>query len=55
MEVATGKDFTQYLHEEITKPLQLANTGASPGNDKKAVIPPIEGNSWGSDYGDNLP
>ncbi|OBT65702.1 hypothetical protein VE03_03283 [Pseudogymnoascus sp. 23342-1-I1] len=53
MEAATGKNFTQYLDEQITKPLHLSNTGVSPGNDKKAAIPPIEGNSWGSDYGDN--
>ncbi|KFY59086.1 hypothetical protein V496_05817 [Pseudogymnoascus sp. VKM F-4515 (FW-2607)] len=55
MEAATGKNFTQYLNEHITKPLHLFNTGASPGDDKKAAIPPIEGNSWGSDYGDNVP
>lgn len=55
METATGKNFTRYLDEQITKPLHLSNTGASPGDDKKAAIPPIEGNSWGSDYGDNVP
>lgn len=55
MEVATGKNFTQFLDEQITKPLHLANTGASPGDDSKAVIPPIEGNSWGGNYGDNAP
>ncbi|OBT81761.1 hypothetical protein VE02_09392 [Pseudogymnoascus sp. 03VT05] len=54
MEAATGKNFTQYLDEQVIKPLHLSDTGASPGNDKKAAIPPIE-NSWGSDYGDNLP
>jgi CubicO group peptidase (beta-lactamase class C family) len=55
MEVATGKNFTQYLDEQITNPLHLFNTGASPGDDKKAVIPPMEETSWGSDYGDNAP
>jgi CubicO group peptidase (beta-lactamase class C family) len=54
MEAATGKNFTQYLDEQVIKPLHLSGTGASPGNDKKAAIPPIE-NSWGSDYGDNVP
>ncbi|OBT59668.1 hypothetical protein VE04_00083 [Pseudogymnoascus sp. 24MN13] len=54
MEAATGKNFTQYLEEQVIKPLHLSGTGASPGNDKKAAIPPIE-NSWGSDYGDNVP
>lgn len=52
MEAATGKNFTQYFDEQVIKPLHLSNTGASPGDDKKAAIPPIEGNAWGSDYGD---
>ncbi|KFY17331.1 hypothetical protein V492_00741 [Pseudogymnoascus sp. VKM F-4246] len=54
LEVATGKNFTQYLDEQITRPLHLSSTGASPGNEKKAAIPPIDDNSWGSDYGDNV-
>jgi hypothetical protein len=32
----------------------MTNTGISPGNDEKAVIPPTD-SSWGSDYGDNAP
>lgn len=55
MEVATGKNYTQFLDEKVATPLKLKNTGASPGDDKKAVIPPLEDNSWGSDYGDNVP
>jgi hypothetical protein len=32
----------------------MKNTGISPGNDEKAVIPSTD-SSWGSDYGDNAP
>jgi CubicO group peptidase (beta-lactamase class C family) len=55
MQVATGKNYSQLLQDEILTPLNLINTGSSPGEDAKAVIPPTEGNSWGSDYGDNVP
>lgn len=55
MEVATGKNYSQFLEEDIVTPLHMINTGPSPGNDSRAVIPPMEGNSWGSDYGDNAP
>ncbi|KAK0111461.1 hypothetical protein ONS95_001817 [Cadophora gregata] len=51
---ATGQNYTQLLKDLIVKPLNLTNTGVSPGDDDKAVIPPVQ-NSWGSDYGDNAP
>lgn len=49
----TGKSYGQLLNETILEPLGLRNTGPSPGNDEKAVIPPLDENSlgWGSDYG----
>lgn len=54
IEAQTGKNYTQLLREFVTEPLGLKNTRESPGDDDKAVIPPVE-NSWGSDYGDNAP
>lgn len=54
MEVATGKNYSQLLNEEILIPLNMTNTGVSPGVDGKAVIPPGD-NSWGADYSDNAP
>ena len=51
---ATGQNYTQLLDTLILNPLNLRNTGVSPGDDEKAVIPPVQ-NSWGSDYGDNAP
>ncbi|KAJ9486592.1 hypothetical protein VN97_g6733 [Penicillium thymicola] len=49
----TGKSYIQMLNETILGPLGLKNTGASPGNDERAVIPPLDEDSlgWGSDYG----
>lgn len=54
MKAALGRNYTELLDELVIKPLGLTNTGASPGNDDRGVIPPVE-NSWGSDYGDNAP
>lgn len=50
----TGQDYVQLLRQFVTEPLGLLNTMVSPGNDDRAVIPPID-NSWGSDYKDNAP
>lgn len=49
----TGKSYDKMLEEKILGPLRLNNTGSSPGNDEKAVIPPLEEDvlGWGSDYG----
>lgn len=55
MQAATGKNYSQLLHDEILTPLNMTNTGPSPGDVAKAVIPPTEDNSWGGDYGDNVP
>ena len=52
LEEHTGKNFTQLL-KEVTDPLGMNNTFASPGDDDRAVIPPESG--WGSDYGLNTP
>ncbi|KAH6844721.1 beta-lactamase/transpeptidase-like protein [Chaetomium sp. MPI-CAGE-AT-0009] len=54
IEAATGKDYATQLHDYLTAPLGMASTVASPGNDSRAVIPPVE-NTWGSPYGDNAP
>ncbi|OAL70091.1 hypothetical protein A7D00_5620 [Trichophyton violaceum] len=35
----TGKDYAQMLEEQVIRPLNLRNTGVSPGEDKRAVIP----------------
>ena len=51
----TGKNYSQLLQETIIGPLGLENTGVSPGVDERAVIPPIEGNGWGTDYGLSAP
>lgn len=54
MNASLGKNYSELLKEYVTKPLGMKNTRPSPGDDGKAVIPPVE-NSWGSDYGDNAP
>lgn len=54
IESVTGKNYTQLVDELFAQPFDLANTFPSPGDDKKAVIPPGE-NTWGSDYGFNAP
>jgi CubicO group peptidase (beta-lactamase class C family) len=50
----TGKNYSQLLREETTEPLGLASTFPSPGEDARAVVPPVE-NYWGAEYGDNAP
>lgn len=54
VETNTGKNFSQLLHKEILQPLGMMNTGISPGDSSRAVIPPGNG-SWGSDFGINAP
>jgi len=54
LEKATGKNYTQLLEETVIQPLNLTNTGVSPGDSDKAVIPPGM-SSWGSDMGYNAP
>lgn len=51
---ATGKSYSELLDEYFVTPLKLNNTGESPGDNEKAVIPPVM-NGWGADYGDNAP
>ena len=53
-ESAMGKNYTALIADFIAEPLGLKNTRPSPGDDGRAVIPPVE-NSWGSDYGANAP
>jgi CubicO group peptidase (beta-lactamase class C family) len=50
----TSKNYSQLLDEYLGQPLGLKNTGESPGEDSKAVIPPVD-NNWGADYGLNAP
>ena len=52
-----GKSYAQLLDEIVNKPLGLLNTGVSPGNTEKAVIPPLseDKQGWGADYGFNAP
>lgn len=54
LERATGKNYSQLLHETVIQPLQLTNTGVSPGDSDRAIIPPGMSN-WGSDVGLNAP
>jgi CubicO group peptidase (beta-lactamase class C family) len=54
LEQATGKNYTQLLHETILQPLNLTNTGVPPGNSSNAIIPPGE-SLWGADTGLNAP
>ncbi|KAI0509758.1 beta-lactamase/transpeptidase-like protein [Xylaria bambusicola] len=54
VESRTGMNYTELLRTYVSDPLALKNTIVSPGDDDKAVIPPVD-NSWGSDYGDNAP
>lgn len=53
----TGKTYDEMIDEVISKPLGLQNTGVSPGDTKKAVVPPVDAMSqgWGGDYGLNAP
>ncbi|PKY04768.1 beta-lactamase family protein [Aspergillus campestris IBT 28561] len=54
LEQATGKNYSTLLQETILQPLNLTNTGVSPGDTQQAVIPPGP-SSWGSDFGFNAP
>lgn len=51
------KTYEQLLDEIVIKPLGLSNTGVSPGDTEKAVIPPLseEKQGWGADYGLSAP
>ncbi|KAJ5818223.1 hypothetical protein N7474_003814 [Penicillium riverlandense] len=53
----TGKTYDELLDETIISPLGLTNTGVSPGDTEKAVIPPLDDmhQGWGADYGLNAP
>ncbi|KAI1358051.1 beta-lactamase/transpeptidase-like protein [Xylaria arbuscula] len=51
VEARTGTGYSELLQAYVSDPLGLKNTSVSPGDDEKAVIPPVD-NSWGSDYGD---
>ncbi|KAL4967988.1 serine hydrolase domain-containing protein [Aspergillus stella-maris] len=54
LEAYSGKNYSQILEETIYRPLNLVNSGVSPGNTERAVIPPGV-SQWGSDYGFNAP
>jgi CubicO group peptidase (beta-lactamase class C family) len=53
----TGMTYEKMLDEMIIDPLGLTNTGVSPGDNAKAVIPPLSAaeQGWGADYGLNAP
>lgn len=55
LQAATGRNYTRLLRDEVLVPLNLTHTGELPGNDSNAVIPAVQPNSWGVDYGDNAP
>lgn len=50
MSAVTGKNYSQLLNEMIIQPLGLQNTGPSPVNTERAVIPPVEQETWSSDF-----
>ncbi|KAL4952222.1 beta-lactamase/transpeptidase-like protein [Aspergillus filifer] len=54
LEACTGKNYSRILEETIYKSLNLVNSGVSPGDTDRAVIPPGV-SQWGSDYGFNAP
>ncbi|KAK4141531.1 beta-lactamase/transpeptidase-like protein [Dichotomopilus funicola] len=54
LEAATGKNYTVQLQDYLSTPLNMPSTFPSPGDDKLAVIPPVE-STWGSPYGINAP
>jgi actin-related protein 6 len=54
LEAQTGKNFSQILDETIYKPMNLVNSGVSPGTTERAAVPPGS-SGWGSDYGFNAP
>ena len=49
LQADSGLTYKDMLEEHVVKPLGLKNTGESPGDDDKAVIPPGE-STWGSSY-----
>ncbi|KAJ5602730.1 hypothetical protein N7537_005686 [Penicillium hordei] len=53
----TNKTYQVLLDIAIIRPIGLTNTGISPGDTEKAVIPPLDPTSqgWGADYGLNAP
>ena len=50
-----GLTYSELLDKFIINPLGLENSGPSPGDDEKAVIPPGDEVGWGTDYGINAP
>ena len=52
LERYTRKNYTQLVKEVFSDSLSLQSTFPSPGDDEKAVIPPVD-SAWGSDYGPN--
>jgi CubicO group peptidase (beta-lactamase class C family) len=53
LESVTNKNMTQ-LFGEFTDALGISSTRPSPGDESLAVIPPVD-NTWGADFGDNVP
>ncbi len=53
VEQALGKNYVELLDEFITEPLGLFNTLPSPGNDSRAIVPPVY-NVWGADFGQGI-
>ena len=51
---ATGKTYGELIHSEIVEPLNMTNTGVSPGNASRGVIP-TDNSIWGADFGLNAP
>jgi actin-related protein 6 len=54
LEQATNTTYADLLRMHLTTPLNMPNTGVSPGDTSRAAIPPGV-SSWGSDYGLNTP
>ncbi|KAJ4150917.1 hypothetical protein LMH87_011644 [Akanthomyces muscarius] len=50
----TGLNYTQQVHDLVSSPLNLTSTRPSPGDARRAVIPPGD-SGWGADYGLNAP
>lgn len=54
LEAHLGMNYSQLLEDTILGPLNLRNSGASPGDTERAAIPPGF-SGWGTDYGLNAP
>lgn len=54
LEEYTGKNYSQLVQGLFSEPLGLTNTVVSPGDDKKAAVPPGD-SSWGANYSINTP